>query len=270
MTSELLVSQVNRLQETVNRFQTRFSCLLILEDLIQALIDHYGTTAGPSTTIPLSARFYAYDSHGDIWGAIPDEATHAICSLWLGQLKVNNELVIRGVRFMVRVHPDRVLDGKPLLLLIPQNRLQSTSVENLYVKERLQARTHSHLLKNHPKLPGCIINAKRVSTWTKDGNLLGTNGTKDISTWSGHAPLETLAALWLQRQPRTPPSATLTADSVLIREFVLCVAKHPTAGCHFTLSGQKTLAAYLVLIESGGARHELSRIAIGTVPFPSR
>lgn len=264
MTSSLLASQASRLQQQVNEFQTRFGCLLIVENILQALIDHY-TTVTVQPSMPLTARFYAYQQSGAIWGAVPDEAVHAICSLWLRQLAVK-EVIIQGARFMLRLHPNQVLDGKPLVLLIPQLHATAHSApdpnQQLYVRERLPARTHSHLLKNHPKLPGCILDPQKVAKWASDANLLSA---QDVSTWSGHPLLETLSAHWLNRAPKSPPSATLTADSVVLREFILCMAKHPAAGCHFTLRGQTELCAYLVLTESGGTGQDLARIAIGTV-----
>lgn len=263
MTANLLASQVSRLQQQVNEFQTRFACLMIVENILQTLLDHYTTVTVQPPSMPLTARFYAYQKSGTIWGAVPDAFVHAICSLWLRQLAVK-EVVIEGVRFMLRLHPTQVLDGKPLVLLIPQMHAQNgpAPIQTLYVRERLPARTHSHLLQNHPKLPGCIMDPRKVSKWASDANLLSA---QDVSTWSGHTLLETLSAHWLSRAPRAPPSATLTADCVVIRGFILCMAKHPGAGCHFTLHGQTELSAYLVLTESGGAGQDLARIAIGTV-----
>ena len=262
---QLMSSQVNGLQTRLNAYERRFAGILILEEMLQILVLHYKSihTNPSANSVSLTSRFYAYKQNASSASYdIPSELESVICSIWLRQISAK-EIVLSGQRFLLRQHPKLVVDGKPLLLLIPQPGQQFGQQQEPYVvRERLEQRTHSHLIKNNPRLCGCNVDMKQARAWASNANVIGST---HVSVCPGHTILEELAALWLGHNPYNPPLATLTANTAAIHQFAISIVNNPNAGCHFTLSGQKQLHAYLVLTQSNGFQNDLARLAIGTV-----
>ena len=252
-TNALLCSQLCDLLKRVNMFERRAGCMLVMEEMIGLLLAH--CAAAPRSVLHLASRFYIYKDAAMLC-ELPQKYEKVLCSIWMKDIP-SADITVQHDEYTLCLHPDQVCDGKPLPLLVAKN----SNGPPLTVKERRQSRTHSHLLKNDPQFPGFVFDSRRVAAWLCDANLM--NATDRILL-PNHALFENLCSVWLGRATPSPPLATLIVDPVTLLEFLSKLAVHVDARCHFTLSGQRTLFAYLVATANDGHQTDIARLAIGT------
>lgn len=252
-TNELLCNQICDLMARINTFERRTGSIFILEEMLHLLIRHCTSSSG--STFCLVSRFYIYKDNVVI-SDMPAKYEKTLASIWLKEI-ADADITIQNINYTMCLHPDQVCDGKPLPLLVVKN----SSGIPLTIKERRQTRTHSHLLKNDPQFPGLVFDSALVSAWQSNANFVDATDTIILPN---HALLEQLCSLWLKRPCPKPSLATLNVDPHNLMMFVSSLAVHTDARCHFTLSGQNTLYAYLVATANDGNQTDIGRLAIGT------
>ena len=251
---DLLCAQLSDTLTLVNKYEARVGYTYFLESILNAIVDHYESQKN-SSSMNLTCRFYVY-AGSRIHAEFPEEDEELLYSLWLDEI-TSTGVTIGGVEYMLCLHPDQVYDGKPLPLLVSK---ASRSETPLTIKERTVHRTHSHLLNNYPAFTGWLVDTTLISSWVSNANLSATNTV----VLPKNDLLERLCSVWLGRPVLSPSVSTLIADSACIKEFVSNVLLHSDSRCHFQLSGELTLYAYLVVTANDGLQTDIARLAIGT------
>lgn len=254
-----LHQQLNWALERLNALQEDFGWVYAMESLLQELHTHYASLASTRRRVRLDARFYVFDK-SEIFAAFPQEYERLLVSMWCGQIQ-RAQVMIEGEPYRLYLHPDQLCDAKPLPLL----RAADDTTKVYGVKERRTSRTHIHLQRNDPQLPGCVIDAslgQACKGWLRDANL---SRSKSIVARFANEPLERATSAWLGRAAPAVPSACLLVDAQKVQAFIKTIVKTPQSRCHLTCSGNQTLQVCLVLTAPDGFQTELDRLVIGTV-----
>ena len=259
---ELLCKQASSLLASVNHYEGKFVCTVVLETILDMLSAHYvAQSSRQQQQMQLAANFYAYKD-GKVFAALPVQYEKTLMNLWLRHIEAQ-QVQVDGQSYMLRLHPDQICDGKPLPLLVGSDKGSPTMFP---IRQRMAHRVHSHLLQNDPGFTGYIFDAACVDKWMNNANFVrATTVAPHVHVWPNHAGFCSLADMWLGQKKHSKQAANvLVADAVNIGKFVSCMHNNPGARCHFTLSGQSTLYAYLFLTANDGLQSELYRLAIGT------
>ena len=259
---ELLCKQASSLLASVNCYENKFVCTVVLETILDALSAHYATRPSQEKKqMPLLANFYVYKD-GKVFAALPVQYEKTLMNLWLRHIEAR-QVEVNGQSYTLRLHPDQICDGKPMPLLVGSDKKTMFPIRQL-----MAHRVHSHLLQNDPGFTGYIFDAACVDGWMNNANFVhATTMETHVHAWPNHAGFRSLAEMWLGQKTHIKQAANvLVADAVNIGKFVSCMHNNPGARCHFTLSGQNTLYAYLFLTANDGLQSELYRLAIGTYP----
>lgn len=252
-----------RLQGRVNAYEERFACVVLIEELLEALIDHYQRvfSDGAFRSVDLTTKFYAVDDAQAAIVPLPDCFEYHIDSLWLGRVETA-PVQLGGVYAELKLHSSKVRDDRPLPVLLLQDEGEPKP-RALRVLRRSADTRHSHIIKYAPCLPGAIIDRSLATAWLENANA--TRGVDDTSVWPGHGLLSRLMTLWMGRPDENPLSqTTLVADMARLRVFMEAIAAHDSPRLHFACIGQERIFGYLVLTANDGEQSEIGRLPVGS------
>lgn len=254
----LLASANTRLQSRLNLLEARYISHTTLENILGCLEQHYDTemkkrAEAGTTTLPLTDTFYVNDKTGITM--LDSSFTRSIESLWLGRIE-KKQVTHNGKLKCLMLHPHQLNDDRPLPVLVDSTgALQGIVVRHPH-------RNHSFLCKHDPSFPGLVFAKDKANEWLSLPNFRAAQGT---SLWPECAVLERLSSMWLGRAPRDPSLSTLLVDSDLVRSFVQALKENENARCHFTISGQTTLHAYICLTAADKDQTDIYKLPIGTI-----
>lgn len=252
-----------RLQGRVNAYEERFACVVLIEELLEALFEHYQRVFSDNEfrSVDLTTKFYAVEDTPAAIVPLPDSFEYYIESLWLGRVDTV-PVQIRGAHAELKLHSSKVRDDRPLPVLLLQDEGESKP-RALRVLRRSADTRHSHIIKYAPCLPGAIIDRSLATAWLENANA--TRGVDDTSVWPGHSLLSRLMTLWMGRSDENPLSqTTFVADMARLRVFMEAIAAHDSPRLHFACIGQERIFGYLVLTANDGDQSEIGRLPVGS------
>jgi hypothetical protein len=202
----------------------------ILTCILRELCMHYETEI-TQTSNSILGSYYVIDPKNQ-YHILPDRVETFIENLWYGR---TNQFVIdfMGSSCNVTLHPSELKDGLPMVTI-------SVNGTKMCIAKRNFHSTHIHMYKFQPIVAGMGLKSEVATNYSKHMS----SNSDSTSLWPNNDELESVAAVWLRRAKSIPAKSTLHVNTAAIRNFISFISVQDSR-CHFVLSGQKSLFAYI-------------------------
>jgi hypothetical protein len=204
----------------------------ILTSILRELCTHYEIELKQTkTTQSILSEYYVIDPNNN-YHILPTNVDIFIENLWYGRTK-HFLINFMDNNCMVQLHPSNMKDGLPMVII-------NVNGTEMCIAKRKQHLTHMHMYRFQPIIQGMEMKSEVATKCLRYISSLPDS----ISLWPNNDDLESIAAVWLRRPRTTPAKSTLQVNSAAIEKFLSFISTKDTQ-CHFLLSGQKSLFAYI-------------------------